>query len=171
MNNRLGHLISRISTGATAFICAGFLVHSILSDNGGTASSQSDWLNAQENSLAVSRYDSGVANSISDQNNSSELDQVLTGGITPIINLDQTAAPSAKPVRRELSVLALIRENSDVSPSVSLGTDRVSITVKKGDTLFSIARKHGLRVTELAGLNGLSEPYVIKLGQTLYVAR
>ena len=103
------------------------------------------------------------------KNETSVLDQILTGGIKPIEEMaasasteEVTTAPT-----QERSVLAIIRENSDIQPSVSSGTDRVSVTVKGGDTLFSIARKHGLKVTELAGMNGLQEPYVIKIGQTL----
>jgi len=40
-------------------------------------------------------------------------------------------------------------------------------TVKKGDTLYSIARKHKLKVTELKELNGLSDDVIFE-GQVLY---
>lgn len=43
-------------------------------------------------------------------------------------------------------------------------------TVKKGDTLYSIAFRYGTTVYALARSNGLNEPYVIYAGQTLQVA-
>jgi len=41
--------------------------------------------------------------------------------------------------------------------------------VQPGDTLYSIARRHGTTVEALAALNGLAPPYTIKVGQTLTV--
>jgi LysM repeat protein len=41
--------------------------------------------------------------------------------------------------------------------------------IQAGDTLFSIARRHGTTVDELAALNGLVAPYTIEVGQTLIV--
>ncbi|PVX41327.1 murein DD-endopeptidase MepM/ murein hydrolase activator NlpD [Pasteurella langaaensis DSM 22999] len=43
-------------------------------------------------------------------------------------------------------------------------------TVKKGDTMFLIAYIAGIDVKELASLNGMSEPYTLKVGQTLKVS-
>ncbi len=43
-------------------------------------------------------------------------------------------------------------------------------TVNKGDTMFLIAYISGMDVKELAALNGMSEPYNLKVGQTLKVA-
>ena len=40
-------------------------------------------------------------------------------------------------------------------------------TVKKGDTLYSIALDHGLDYQDLAGWNGLDNPNVIQIGQPL----
>lgn len=44
-------------------------------------------------------------------------------------------------------------------------------TVKKGDTLYSIAKANGQSVDFLAGVNNLSRPYTLKVGQVLYLAR
>lgn len=41
------------------------------------------------------------------------------------------------------------------------------ITVRRGDTLYSLSREYGVSVARLAALNGLIEPYVIAPGQTL----
>ncbi|MDH5711144.1 MAG: LysM peptidoglycan-binding domain-containing protein [Gammaproteobacteria bacterium] len=41
------------------------------------------------------------------------------------------------------------------------------ITVRPGDTLYSLAKSNGLSVARLAAINGLKWPYVINPGQTL----
>lgn len=43
-------------------------------------------------------------------------------------------------------------------------------TVRKGDTMFLIAYISGIDVKELATLNNMSEPYALKVGQTLKVS-
>lgn len=44
-----------------------------------------------------------------------------------------------------------------------------SYTVRKGDTLFKIARSHGMSVNELCRLNGISENKILREGQKLKV--
>lgn len=43
-------------------------------------------------------------------------------------------------------------------------------TVQKGDTLYSIALEHGQDYKELAEWNGITAPYIIRIGQTLRLA-
>ena len=42
-----------------------------------------------------------------------------------------------------------------------------SYTVKKGDTLYSIGLEHGFDYKEIAQLNQIDPPYIIKIGQSL----
>jgi len=42
-----------------------------------------------------------------------------------------------------------------------------SVTVRKGDTLYSIAQRYDMTTWQLASINGLSSPYTIRPGQTL----
>jgi peptidoglycan hydrolase-like protein with peptidoglycan-binding domain len=42
-------------------------------------------------------------------------------------------------------------------------------TVRRGDTLTSIARRHNTRVQTLARLNNLDSPDIIRTGQVLYI--
>ena len=41
------------------------------------------------------------------------------------------------------------------------------IIVAKGDTVYSLARKNGMTVSEFAEINGLQEPYTLSIGQRL----
>jgi len=158
--------LSHLSSGMTAFVCAGFLVNAIMTDNGGAPDAQEKWRTAKENAYSI--VDSlGPQTAQRWKDERETVDQNSTASIVKIPDEPET------PVRTsdEPSVLSLIKENADVAPGVSSGTDRVSVIVKKGDTLFGIARRHGLTVNEIARLNSLEEPFVIKIGQTLYVAR
>jgi 3D (Asp-Asp-Asp) domain-containing protein len=55
--------------------------------------------------------------------------------------------------------------------SSSAEAPSVRIEVKKGDTLYSIARRHGSTVDEIAKINGIENPSLIRIGQVLTVPR
>jgi len=46
---------------------------------------------------------------------------------------------------------------------------RTTHTVRAGDTLYSIARSHDVSVDALAEINGLADPGLIRIGDTLYI--
>ena len=52
---------------------------------------------------------------------------------------------------------------------VSEATD--DIIVVRGDTMYSLAKKHSMSVQELAAINNLSEPYILSVGQRLAIRR
>ena len=49
------------------------------------------------------------------------------------------------------------------------GHDETEITVARGDTLYAIGAKYGMKVKEIAKLNNLAEPYNLSVGQKLHV--
>ena len=144
-------------------------MYSILQENGGVIESQRQWQDAASRAIPIERNGSYL-DQILEKKVPLYIDQTTTGSISAVEEPDASQL-TAEVADEEPSVLALIRENADVAPGVSSGTARVSVVVKKGDTLFNISQRHGLSVPDLARLNGLNEPYTIKIGQTLYVAR
>ena len=50
------------------------------------------------------------------------------------------------------------------------GHDETEITVARGDTLYAIGAKYGMKIEEIAKLNNLSEPYNLSVGQKLRVS-
>ena len=155
-----------MSSGLTAVLCCGVLINAILTNNGGDPNSQTRWKEMKENeqsfvnALSKDSYEKWRAQQ-------DQVDRTVTQSISELVaETEKTTSRQNEP-----SVLSLIRKNADVAPSVSSGTGRVSVTVKPGDTLFAIAQRHGLRVADLARLNGLEEPFTIRVGETLYVAR
>jgi lysozyme len=57
------------------------------------------------------------------------------------------------------------------SPTVAKTTGTVTHKVKRGDTLWDIARKYGTTTAKLRRLNNLSRSSRIYVGQSLYVSR
>jgi membrane-bound lytic murein transglycosylase D len=49
--------------------------------------------------------------------------------------------------------------------------EQVRYTVRRGDTLYEIARRHGVSVRALQGWNGMGRGTLIKPGQTLTLYR
>jgi lipoprotein NlpD len=70
-------------------------------------------------------------------------------------------APAAKPTAAAKTAVAAlpVMRSADTRPEF--------YTVKKGDTLYSIALDHGLDYRELAQLNGITDPGVIGAGHQL----
>ena len=83
---------------------------------------------------------------------------------------------------REIEGEAGVTEQDDTSPSppstppVAVADSRpqpapapaaLAITVRNGDTLYSLAKRNGLSAAELARINALKSPYLLRPGQTL----
>ena len=60
--------------------------------------------------------------------------------------------------------------NGDAPPEDSVDDTRPVHEVVFGDTLFSIAWRHGVDMRDLVAWNGLSDPDLIRVGQRLYLA-
>ena len=65
---------------------------------------------------------------------------------------------------------ALSSSNKKSAPKVSSNAQTSSYVVQKGDTLYGIARKNGMKVPELLALNNLDNNAVIKVGQKLKIS-
>lgn len=77
---------------------------------------------------------------------------------------------------RALAAANGIEPPYNISVGQRLALNRVAskaptYVVKKGDTLFSIAKNNGQSVPFLAGVNDLNPPYTLTVGQVLYLAR
>ena len=73
----------------------------------------------------------------------------------------QERASAAQPVS-----LSFVSEAAPAAPAAP-----AQVTVQPGDTVYGIARAHGLTPAELIAANGLAAPYTLALGQTLFLPR
>lgn len=99
--------------------------------------------------------------------------------VDPVIHIVQRGETICSIARRYgTSVEAITSVNGITNPNWIYTGQRLSIptqgsplttvyTVQRGDTLFSIARRHGTTANTLAWLNGLSNPHFIWAGQML----
>ncbi len=76
----------------------------------------------------------------------------------PVSEIAVKPSQSATPSKTTVSKIP-DKQDKDWRPDV--------YTVKKGDTLYSIGLEHGFDYKEIAQLNHIDPPYLIKIGQTL----
>ncbi|HWD31538.1 MAG TPA: peptidoglycan DD-metalloendopeptidase family protein [Pseudomonas sp.] len=69
-----------------------------------------------------------------------------------------------------IALMLAISACSSHSPSQGVSANKVvagTYKVKRGDTLYSIASRHGWSFKELARFNGINPPYAVNVGQTI----
>ena len=71
---------------------------------------------------------------------------------TPVVQKDDKS--DEKPIKKDTET-PIVKENTD------------EIIVVRGDTVYSLSKKHNMSVKEFAQINNLSEPYTLKIGQKL----
>lgn len=81
-------------------------------------------------------------------------------------------ADSGEPIFSEPEVIATAEEEYLQVPmygGIKTVETEKEIIVQPGDTLYSLAKKHGMKAEELAKLNGLVAPYTLSVGQKLNI--
>ena len=66
-------------------------------------------------------------------------------------------------------IIKLPNSSSSSSPSPSLSSTFISYSVASGDTLIKIAKRYGTTYQEIARINGISNPNIIRVGQVLKI--
>jgi LysM repeat protein len=91
----------------------------------------------------------------------------------PIVVTDAVATSVPEEVATEepeaTPVLPEEQDQEPILPEVTEPANAVPYTIKRGDTLASIASSHGVTLEELIRANGIENPNVIYVGQTLQI--
>ncbi|MBF0780631.1 MULTISPECIES: LysM peptidoglycan-binding domain-containing protein [unclassified Granulicatella] len=90
---------------------------------------------------------------------------------TPVVSVtsEQTVKPVSEATSKPTITPVVTTESKPVvTPTVQTSTSVTHYTVKAGDTLWRISNRHGLSVSELKQLNGLTSD-MIYVGQTLRI--
>ena len=77
--------------------------------------------------------------------------------------------PSSLKIGQVLKIPPVVGTTTSSSSATTSPTRPKTYTVKSGDTLTSIARALGVSATQLASLNGITNPNLIRVGQVLKV--
>ncbi len=94
-------------------------------------------------------------------NNLSENDVIKVGQKLKIPSADISAAAALASDKKA---------TTSSNASISATTKTKDYTVVKGDTMYSISKKHGMTLAEFMALNNLDNSSVIKVGQKLKIA-
>lgn len=183
-------IIAKYSTVLTVIAATGFLIGAILTDNGSSlaetdvsaaSSKMANQRNDVKNGFDVSsvlkalKLNEGKQNRFEDNSDGNAIDRIITANIERV-QRDERKLNAQK--QREIqdrinsATFASVRNKKQVKPDLRPSSEPVSgpvIIVKSGDTLYGIGLKHGLTIAKIASLNGLSEPYTVKIGQKLRV--
>ncbi|EEJ72135.1 SAG1386/EF1546 family surface-associated protein [Lactobacillus ultunensis] len=95
-------------------------------------------------------------------NHSEKADEVQT-----VKKVSSNSTKSKKTLSTSSSKKNSVKTSSNVSSSSSKKSSAKTYVVKTGDTLTSIAQKHGLTVDQLAKLNNIEDSSNVRIGQTL----
>lgn len=77
--------------------------------------------------------------------------------------------PTAKPALRRAQAQRTVAPVQTTAQRAPVASSGASYRVAQGDTLYSIARRHGVKVSALKTANGLGKSTNIKIGQSLVI--
>jgi len=97
--------------------------------------------------------------------------QITTASPAPAVSVSPTAIPSVAPAAIPTAIPTTAPKTLSPAATPSEPADHKDSTyaVQAGDTLFSIARRHGVTVQALASLNNISDAGLVKVGEQLKV--
>lgn len=92
------------------------------------------------------------------------------GKPTPAANMGASTNPGQPSSQPVVSVKAAIRPTANAAPAISETSEdqAVYVRVQKGDTLYSLSKRHGTTVAQLQALNQLNGT-LLKIGQRIRV--
>jgi len=91
-------------------------------------------------------------------------------GVQQLASLNGLAPPYPLSIGQTLQVSAGGGGMLATTPAPAASSGATYHTVARGDTLYSLSRRYGYGVDQLANWNNLSAPYNLSLGQTLQVS-
>lgn len=160
---------AKFSSGLTVVAATGFLIGAMLTDNGGQLV-RTEIAHKQE---AVKTSVVASVKHHDDGPEATEIDRIITSSVQRVkrseskklsvddlLIMDRIEAASYMGTKK--TAVKIIKVSS-------VETSASSITVQPGDTLYAIGLKHGLTISEIASLNGMNDPYTVRVGQKLRI--
>ncbi|MEA5534199.1 peptidoglycan DD-metalloendopeptidase family protein [Crocosphaera sp. XPORK-15E] len=87
----------------------------------------------------------------------------------PVISPEAQSSQDASETNLQAPQQTSFRQPTAIVPQPQVVVTQKSYQIRPGDTLNSIARRHGISATELIRANGITNPNLIKVHQTLVI--
>ncbi|MFK5981143.1 MAG: LysM peptidoglycan-binding domain-containing protein [Rhizobiaceae bacterium] len=156
---------AKFSSGLTVVAATGFLIGAMLTDNGGQVVRNETAFKQEAEKASVVASTNGS----NDGPEVTEIDRIITASVQRVKRSEGGRLSVDDLLIAERINAATYAGAKKVIKVSSVKTSTSSITVQPGDTLYAIGLKHGLTISEIASLNGMSDPYVVRVGQKLRI--
>lgn len=153
---------AKFSSGLTVVAATGFLIGAMLTDNGGLPV-RSEIAHSQNAAKA------NVVTSTENDAEVTEIDRIITSSVQRVKRSESKKLSVDDLLILERIELATHAGAKRIVKVSTLGASASMVTVQPGDTLYGIGLKHSLTISEIASLNGMSDPYTVRVGQKLRV--
>lgn len=87
--------------------------------------------------------------------------------IAPVHDVRNSPVPVPRPRLKPAPPQSRVAAAPAPVRATPVAADAASVTVRRGDTVYGLARRHGVPIEELVALNRLDPPYVLRVGQRL----
>lgn len=163
---------AKFSSGLTVVAATGFLIGAMLTDNGGQLALKEF---AQKQEAAKVSVVANIKPNVY-RPKITEIDRIITSSVKRVkrsedekLSVDDLLIMERIENATHAGVKKVAVKIVKVSSVKSSSASASSIIVQPGDTLYAIGLKHGLTTSEIASLNGMSDPYTVRVGQKLRV--
>lgn len=176
--------IAKYSSALTVVAATGFLIGAILTDNGAQLTENTNYgVGSSNRKVTFKQPDMKNGFDVSGVLKALKLDGGNQNKVDPVPDenaIDRIITASIKRVQLEESKLSK-KDQLDIQDRIKMATYGTSmenkvkpasgptVIVQPGDTLYRIGLTHGLSTEKIAALNGISEPYTVRVGQKLRV--
>ena len=91
--------------------------------------------------------------------------------VDSILKKNNLSDPSKIKIGQKLIIPVASSAKNDKKTNVKTGSEELTHVIQKGDTLYALAKKFGVKFSDILKLNGLSEKTPLKIGQILKIPK
>ena len=89
--------------------------------------------------------------------------------VDSILKKNNLSDPSKIKIGQKLIIPAASSAKNDKKTNIKTNSEELTHVIQKGDTLYALAKKFGVKFSDILKLNGLSEKTPLKIGQILKI--
>ena len=89
--------------------------------------------------------------------------------VDSILKKNNLSDPSKIKIGQKLIIPAASSAKNDKKTNIKTNSEELTHVIQKGDTLYALAKKFGVKFSDILKLNGLNEKTPLKIGQILKI--